>query len=367
MPKICHITTVHYQYDTRILHRECVSLAQRGFEVHLIVANQEAGTYNGVQMHSIVAPAGNRIQRMVGTARSAFEKALELDADLYHFHDPELLRIGRKLQRAGKKVIYDSHEHVPHQIRTKAYLPSWLRPIIAAGFEWYENRMVRKMDAVVTATDLVRDRFSPINPRTVDVNNFPRMDTLFVGQKERTMDVVYVGLINRIRGIREMLEALTHPGAWKLHLIGYFESAELEAEMRQHPGWARVQFHGRQSREEVAQSLATSKIGIVTFLPAPNHNRNQPNKLFEYMAAGLPVVCSHFDRWKNIVETANCGICIDPADPKAIAAAVQQLLEKPEQARIMGEHGRKAMEEHYNWQSEEDKLVTLYQELLHGA
>ncbi|MCB0643014.1 MAG: glycosyltransferase, partial [Phaeodactylibacter sp.] len=288
--KICHITTVHYAWDTRILHRECVSLVEQGFEVHLIVAEQESFTHKGVQVHNIQSGAGNRLQRMRKTAQVAYRKAVEIDADLYHFHDPELLPIGRKLQRLGKPVIYDVHEHVPHQIRTKAYLPKILRPIIATAFEIYENRMVRKMDGVVTATDLVQERFLPKNKHTVAVNNYPRLDTLHPAAPGTVpqYDVTYVGLINEIRGIRPLLDALALPGSWKLCLVGYFQSENLEKAMRAHPGWQRVEFMGRRSREEVADILAKSRIGLVTFLPAPNHNKNQPNKLFEYMAAGLP-------------------------------------------------------------------------------
>ena len=367
--KICHITTVHYAKDTRILHRECVSLAENGFDVHLIVAEQEDFEHKGVKVHNINVGAANRLQRMRKTTQVAFQKALSLKAGLYHFHDPELLPVGRKLQKAGYPVIYDSHEHVPHQIRTKAYLPKLLRPIIASIYEIYENRMARKMNAIITATDLVQQRFLPMNQNTVAVNNYPRLDTLHPAKPgtPKTYDVTYVGLINEIRGIRPLLDALTKPGDWKLCLVGYFQNQALEAEMKAHPGWKRVQFLGRKSRTEVAEILAQSKIGLVTFLPAPNHNKNQPNKLFEYMAAGLPVVCSHFERWKKIVEGADCGYCVDPANPTEIAQQVNQLLESPTAREKFGINARKAMEEKYNWSTEEAKLIGLYQQLLNAS
>lgn len=364
--RICHLTSVHPWADTRILYRECASLSKFGYEVHLVVANQKAGTFPGVQIHEVHAPAGNRLTRMWSTSRAMFRKALEVDAALYHFHDPELIPVGRRLQRRGKKVIYDVHEHVPNQIRTKYYIPSLLRPAIANAFDWFEKRMAKKMDGVVTAVDTVRERLLPCNPLTVDVNNYPEGEIIYVEKdwSRKTRDVIYVGLINEIRGIRELMDALALPGSWRLTLVGTFGTPDLEKQMRQHPGWNRVDYLGQRSRSEVADLLAQSRIGIVTFLSAPNHDNNQPNKLFEYMAAGIPVVCSHFPRWKKIMDEAACGICVDPASPSEIAAAVAHLLSLPEKSQAMGLGGRKAMETTYNWGSEEEKLFDLYRKLL---
>jgi len=364
--RICHLTSVHPWADTRILYRECASLSRQGYEVHLVVANQEASTFPGVEIHAVHAPAGNRLTRMLATTRAVFRKAIEIDAAVYHFHDPELIPAGRRLQRRGKKVIYDVHEHVPNQILTKHYLPAFVRPVIAGLFDWFEKRMARKMDGIVTAVDTVRDRLQPCNPLTVDVNNYPEGEIIYVendwNRKDR--DVIYVGLINEIRGIWPLLDALALPGTWKLTLVGTIGETGLEARLKKHPGWKRVDYLGQQPRGAVAGLLAASRAGIVTFLPAPNHDKNQPNKLFEYMAAGIPVVCSHFPRWKKIMEDARAGICVDPADPAAIDAAVSYLLSHPEESRAMGLAGRKAMESAYNWKPEEEKLFELYRKIL---
>jgi glycosyltransferase involved in cell wall biosynthesis len=85
-----------------------------------------------------------------------------------------------------------------------------------------------------------------------------------------------------------------------------------------------------------------------------------PVKMFEYMAAGIPVIASNFPLWQEIFSTSECGICVNPLDPKAIGEAIQYLMDHPDEAEQMGRNGRKAVEEKYNWVIEEKKLLDLY-------
>ena len=362
--KICHITTVHNAKDTRIFQKECVSLAKHGFETHLIVANQKSEMDQGVQIHNIISTTSGRLQRMRKTTQIALEKALEIDADIYHFHDPELLPVGLKLKKLGKKVIYDTHEDVPRQILSKYYLPSIVRPIIAKVFEIYENRIAAKMDAIITATPFIRDRFLKINSTTVDINNYPIFEKFNVeNSKEKIHDICYVGLMSKIRGIEEMIRMLEFTDA-KMTLIGEFQSKEEEAFIKNLPTWKKVNFLGKKNRTEVAEILSQSKMGIVIFHPEPNHINAQPNKIFEYMAASLPIVTSDFPLWKSIVTKHKAGVCANPLAPKEIAKAVNVLLEHKEEALQMGKNGQKAVQEVFNWKQEEEKLIQLYEKIL---
>lgn len=362
--KICHITTVHVAKDTRIFQKECVSLAKHGWEVHLIVANQTSEIIQGIQIHNIISPSSSRFQRMRKTAQIAFQKAIEIDADLYHFHDPELLPVGLKLIKQGKKVIYDTHEDVPRQILSKYYIPSVLRPLVSSVFEIYENRVAAKMSAIIAATPFIRDRFLSINSKTVDINNYPILDKFSIENSQKKIyDICYVGLMSKIRGVVEMVKMLDHTDA-KLVLIGTFQSKEEEALVRQLPTWKKVTYLGRRNRQEVAEILSKSKLGIVVFHPEPNHINAQPNKIFEYMAAGLPVVTSDFPFWKNIVIKNNIGLCANPNSPKEIAAQVNTLLSQPKEIIQMGINGKNAVTQKYNWHNEEKKLIELYHQLL---
>ena len=81
------------------------------------------------------------------------------------------------------------------------------------------------------------------------------------------------------------------------------------------------------------------------------------------MAAGLPIIASNFSLWKEIIEGNHCGICVNPLDPKEIARAIEYLIEHPEEAKKMGENGRKAVLEKYNWENESKKLLDVYKGL----
>jgi glycosyltransferase involved in cell wall biosynthesis len=129
---------------------------------------------------------------------------------------------------------------------------------------------------------------------------------------------------------------------------------------------ARVQIPGPIPHEEVFDVLVRSHIGLAVLHPDPNYVDSLPTKLFEYMAAGLPVVASNFPLWKEIVEGNRCGITVDPLDSKAIAQAIEYLLTHPEEALQMGENGRRAVEEKYNWEAESKKLLGVYSKLLGG-
>jgi glycosyltransferase involved in cell wall biosynthesis len=308
-----------------------------------------------------------RLNRMFKTTRRVFEKAVALDADLYHLHEPELIPIGLKLKRLGKKVVFDSHEDVPKQMLSKPYLGPVSQRVLAGAFSLFERYACGRLDGIVTATPFIRDKFLGINPRTLDVNNFPLIGELdaTVPWAEKREEVCYVGGIAAIRGIREVVRAcgLLETNA-RLNLAGSFSEPVVEAEVKGYPGWARVNDHGFVDRAGVRNLLGRSLAGLVTFLPLPNHVDAQPNKMFEYMSSGVPVIASDFPLWRKIIRGNDCGLCVDPLEPKAIAGAIDHLVKNPDLARRMGENGRTAVLEKYNWSMEERKLLDFYERII---
>jgi len=362
--KVCHLTTVHSPLDDRIFYKECKTLSEAGFDVVLMARHEKDEVIDGIKIKAL-PKIKNRVKRMLKLPWVALRKAREENAAVYHFHDPELIPAGLMLKLYGKKVIYDVHEDVPRDILSKPYINPYLAVALSHFSEWLENFSSKRFDAVVAATTYIGMRFSKLNHRTVVVNNYPLLDEMYgpVIWEDRENCVAYVGGISRIRGIREIVRSLELVDT-KLLLAGSFEDDELEREIKSLPGWRKVIYYGYIDRIKVRDILQQVKVGVVTLHPTLNYFEGLPIKLFEYMSAGIPVVASNFPLWKEIVEGNNCGICVDPLKPKEIADAIRYLLERSEEAKEMGENGRKAVEEKYNWETESKKLLQIYRELL---
>lgn len=366
MAKVCHITSAHGPEDERIFYKECVSLAKDGYETYLV---QRGGSYekSGVHIMGFGEVTGGRLKRMTQVARRAYEAALSVDADIYHFHDPELLPYGLKLKKRGKKVIFDSHEDALESILEKTWIPAPTRKAVYIWFKRQQESVCRKIDGVITVTPHLADFFRRMNPRTVQIANFPVLNGTLPPAAPEPGTLVFAGGISRQWNHHITVKALEALPECRYHLYGPAESAYLR-ELESLPAWDRVQYPGRVPHTEVAGLLARCAVGMALLSCSRNSdgkNGTMGNtKIFEEMMAGLPVVCTDFKLWREFVERWHCGLLVNPEDPADVAAAVQYLLDHPEEAREMGENGRRAVEEEFNWGVEEKKLLALYEEIL---
>ena len=367
MIRIVHLTSVHRRDDVRIFHKECVSLS-KNYDVSLVVADGKGNaTVKGVRISDVGKSTG-RLYRMLITTRKIYRKSIELDANIYHAHDPELLPVLLKLKRKGKKVVFDAHEDLPKQVLSKPYLKPWPAKIISRTMAWYENRVCKKLDAIVCATDSITGKFRKINRASTCVNNYPFISELksVSSENKHRRYACYIGGFSEIRGTYQVVKSLesVRGSDTKLVLAGSCDDDDFTRKLKNLTGFEYVDFRGLLKRTELMSILESSFAGIVTFLPAPNHIESQPNKLFEYMSAEIPVIASDFPLWREIIEGLNCGICVDPKSPDAIADAINYLVDHPEKARAMGANGRKAIVDKYNWEHEEVKLMNLYNRVL---
>lgn len=365
--KICHITTVHTRHDIRIFQKQCKSLSNE-YDVFLIVADGLGDeNLDNVSIVDVGKRQTSRLKRALNDSKKVFKKAKELNCELYHFHDPELMSIGLKLLRTGKKVIYDVHEDLPRQIMGKPYLNKILKPIISILLEIYENYAAKKFTSIITATPHIKERFYKRNKNTLDINNYPIVNELLkeASQKEKKNQVCYLGGISKIRGIENVILSMKYTDV-NLALAGDFENNELYESVKSLETWNKIIELGFISREQAADLLSESIAGIVCFLPLPNHINAQPNKIFEYMSAGLPVIGSNFKLWKQIIEDNNCGLCVDPSKPKEIAEGINKLFNNKDLAIKMGQNGIHAVKEKYNWNIEKNKLLDFYNRVLNN-
>ncbi|MGR4976339.1 glycosyltransferase family 4 protein [Pseudomonas sp. LARHCG127] len=363
--KVAHLTSAHPRDDMRIFHKECCSLEAAGYEVILVVADGKGReTKKNIKIVD-VGRASGRLDRVFFTTRKVFKAALLEDAAIYHIHDPELIPCGIKLKKAGKVVIFDSHEDVPSQLLAKPYLNKTLAKVVSKLFDFYERWACRKFNAIVAATPFIEEKFLKINPLSVSVNNFPILSEFsFVDSTSSVRDgkkICYVGGISVIRGIYEIVSSMEFVKSdVSLLLGGKFSEKDVELKAKSLSGWERVEELGWLDRDLIANTLAHSSAGLVTLHPVVNYLDALPVKMFEYMCAGLPVIASDFPLWREIIESSECGVCVDPLDPNKIAEAIDYIVSNPSIASEMGANGRAAVLSRYNWGVEERKLLSLY-------
>lgn len=364
--KTLHLAPGHPRLDTRVFHKECRSLSSAGHEVVLVVATGE-GTeqIDGIEVMSIRAPTG-RVGRFLLSPFRLLRRVWRTRPDCVHVHDVEALPVGLMFALRGIPAIWDSHEDLPRLAAGRTWIPLRLRTPLSRAVAVAERLLVARYRAIISAEDEGARRF-PVD-RTVVVRNYPLMEE-FEGidlgdYDERPPLVAYVGDVTHQRGAVEMvtaMERLHGVSDPRLVLAGRINIPGLEHELEQLSGWARTDAVGFVARAEVMAILRRARIGVVLLHPIRKYAEGAvPVKLFEYMAAGLPVVASDLPVIRDIVAAAECGILVDPLDVDAVARALEELLLDPERACQMGERGRAQIAEHYSWESESQALLGLY-------
>lgn len=360
--KICHLTSVHPYNDTRIFLKQCSSLSKH-FDVYLVNTNSplDLKKQNNINLININYTAKNRLQRFLITTYKVYKAAKKLNADIYHFHDPELIPYALLLKLRGKKVIYDIHESYSASISDREYIHKFLRKFIALLFNIFEKFTSIFFSYLIPATPYINNEFKNFNKNKITINNYPILDELSHNDKNIVKEnaICFVGSISKERGFYEMIEA-TKKTNTTLYLAGNLnEEFSIYLKENKH-----VKSLGFINREEFSNLMKKCIAGFVLFHPCKNHINAQPNKLFEYMSANLPVICSNFPLWKNIIEKHNCGKCCDPLDIQSIVDSIEWLKNKKDDIHKIGKNGQYAVKNIYNWDIEEKKLLSIYDKLI---
>jgi glycosyltransferase involved in cell wall biosynthesis len=362
---ICHVTSAHTRYDIRIFVKECVTLANLGYKVSLIVADDLGDEIkHGVNIIDVGKPS-RRFSRMLKTPYMIYRKILELKFEVVHFHDPEILLIGYKLAKKGIQVIYDVHEDLPKQVQSKHWIPRMMRPLVSFGVSHLEQFCSKRFVGIITATPIIAKRFSRYNSHVIAVCNYPllsELSNLNVNWDSRQDKLSYIGSISRTRGIQELVISLSISHL-DLELAGLISGDISLENLSKLDGYQYVNYIGVLDREQIADLLSRVKIGLVTLLPTPSYVESLPIKLFEYMLAGIPVIASNFKLWQDIIKKYECGVLVNPHKPQEIANACVFLLNNQDIAKNMGENGRKAVLNYFNWEVESNKLNSFYKKL----
>jgi glycosyltransferase involved in cell wall biosynthesis len=373
-PRVAHLTADHPATDSRILYKECLSLSRAGYQVTLIGRHSHDVEVDGVSIKAIATPP-TRWSRLSRTLAEIWRLAVQVDADLYHLHDPELLPIGLGLRLCGKKVIYDVHDDFPALAAITNYPPlrGPLNRLPTHVIRHMENLAAPRMSAIVAADETLGTRFAALNRKCFIVHNLPRPEELApaspVAWESRARAVAYIGTFTDWRGLLDMVQAMDHVSNdldAKLFLVGTMKD-HWRKRIEKLPGYQRTKIMGPFDRMGIRDTLSVVRAGLSVAHPLPFVTLTWPIKIFEYMAAGLPVIASDFPLWQGLLSHQPAQLFVNPLDPKSIARAIEYLLRNPTEAERIGQLGRRAMEENYNWSSEERLLLRLYRELLTGC
>jgi glycosyltransferase involved in cell wall biosynthesis len=351
----------------RIFHKEAKSLAKAGYDVTLIAQHIKDEVVDGVKIIAI-PKSFKRFSRVLITDIRILISAFKQKADIYHFHDPELIPVGVLLKLSGKKVIYDVHEDLPEQIMGKHYIPFWMRRPIAILVQLIEQLASTVFNYIFVATDSIEKNFdrhqSAITIRNFPILNSSKTHTVNGNRKTHNYVLIYTGGLTEERGITNVINSLEYIDCdLELILLGEFETKVYGDKVRSLKGFNKVRYFGKLDFIEIGKYYNQADIGVVCLQPIDRYKISLPTKLFEYMEAGLPVVASNFPLWIRIIDESSCGICVDPTNPEEISDAIKYLIEHPDKAKEMGENGRRAVLERYNWDKESKKLLAAYKVL----
>ena len=362
--KVCHITTLHSDNDNRIFHKECISLKNNGFQVYLICANSISRNKRGINIIGIPGYK-NRLRHFLETSFfRVIIMSLKLNATVYHFHDPELIFSGIVLKILGKKVVYDIHEDNPSSILSKPYLRSkFFKKTLSFSINFLEKVSALIFSKIVTARPDISKKFASYKP--VTIRNLPiikkNISIKPLKFKKNKKVVIFAGNLSKIRGIRELILSFYKIKGIELWLLGPWESESFKKECQNLNGWANTRYLGIVEPDEIYSYLNAADIGIITFLPYPNHIRTLATKPFEYMLSGLPIIMSNFEYWQKFF--GDLSIYVDPKKPKEIRESIIKLILNPKKMKMMGFESRKKVLEEYNWNLESKKLIKLYKNL----
>ena len=362
MKKIFMFSSVHRWDDTRVFWKEAISLAKY-YEVQLhIPADFKFKELHNVKIYGL--PRWKRVSDRKKIRKEIFRRIKKSNADIYHFHDPELIFIGLYIKFfMRKKVIYDIHENVARQILNKEYIPKYLRKLVSLIYAILEIVVVRNFDGIIVAGEDILSNYS----KKEIINNFPILSN--IEEKINKDDfIIYLGGITRIRGVENIAKALiyikqNYGKTIKLKLIGKFNDKNFENYfLNKYSDF--VDFRGWLTQKEAYEETTKSRIGMVLYLPYPNHFSLRSNKVFEYMECGIPVIYSNFPDWKKKLDKNKIGIAVNPLNILEIAKSIVKLYFDESLAKQMGKNGRIAVETRFNWSIEEKKLIKYYEKFI---
>ncbi len=373
-----------FRPDPRVL-KEAESLVTLGYQITIICwdrasemkpeENLESGVHV-IRVQSIPSAYGTGMKQLFRLPRfwlATLPILNRLDPDLIHCHDFDTLPIGLLWGKIHHRpIVYDAHEYYAQLCKPR--LQGLSGALLYRFIGVAERLSARRASAVVTVDDLLGSVYDRINRQVVIIGHYPNRS--FAKEPNpvftrRDLTLIYVGRLSIDRGLlsyANILRALCQQNIpARLKLVGVFTSADEEQIFRNHCRGLEdsIDILGWIPYQQIFPLLRESDIGLAILKPEPRYVVALPVKLFEYMAAGLPVVASNFSPIAGILQNCCCGALVDPLNPEDAFHQIRYWWENRGEARLVGENGRQAILQKYNWESLVGQLDKLYHLLLH--
>ncbi len=392
--KICFLADKHGLYDDRIYWKMAVPLKEKGYDVYyLLISDEEKNgiTKEGIKYDKLKVKtfSANRYLNFIlkiinpnNNYKKLFNKAANLHADIYHFHDLWINRIGRKLKNLKNNpvVFYDAREPYAEDYISYTNAKGIYKYVIilfSKYVDYWEKKMSKNYDLIISNEEIVRDKFR----KKLGIN---KAETIFnytdiyknyndTPSANKKYDFIYCGGITELRGAYKILEATEivrkKIPSIKVVLLGKYSPETLKKDLQDY-----IHINGLQMNiellsevnySEVSKYYNKSKIGLVTLLRSKTFEISMPIKVFEYMAFGLPIIGSNFGHIKNYIEKENCGITVNPDNPENIATAMIELLTNKKKYEMYSKNGRRATLTKFKWDIEFNRLLGFYTKALY--
>ncbi len=281
--------------------------------------------------------------------------------DLIHACDFDTLLPALAAKRLwGKRVIYDIFDFYADMLRRT---PAWLAGLARRAELWALGRA----DAVILADEARQGQIAGSHPRRLAfIYNSPAEEGLPAAAGEASpageLRIAYVGNLQRERGLNELFEVLERHPEWHLDLAGFGPDAEAMA--RRASALPNAAWHGRIPYERALELEAAADVLLATYDPRiPNNRYASPNKVFEAMLLGKPVVVARGTNADRLVQSEGSGMVVDYGSAAALEAAFQELAASPELRARLGRNGCRAYRERYSWEIMRSRLAALYAEV----
>jgi len=376
LPRIVIATSIHPDFDARIW-KQARLLASKGCKVQLICP-WEVGPgeiVDGVIIHPFKKVSA-RWKRPFLVPVRMFPKLLPLlrQADIVHFHDIDLVPWMTVLSRF-KTVVYDVHENYAEEMMIREWIPMPLRHVLYYAVKWGQYLCSQVIRNIVLVAPSQEPDFSSSRLRKAYIYNYASMDLLEKITEDHTTrknTVIFIGSQHINNGSLLMLDIVEQtksrlPEVRFLATDRFFDPAfrqQFIAEVEHRGLGDQIKLIPNVKPHELMAVLNQATIGIVPNLRVPQQIKGIHTKIFEYMAAGLPVVASDLPHQIDVIAGEAVGIVVPPEVPSMFVAAIEKLVKNPDYARRLGMNGRRVYQAKYCYESQIDTLLGFYRHIL---